>query len=575
MIFKKIQIFSLFSLLLFSFLVSQVNAEEKISDYYIDIEIREDGSISVVERITYDFGDEERRGIIRTIPDTYRANGAAGKIMIDFVSVTDPFGEPYRFVREDSGNQAKIKIGDPDITFTGEKVYRIEYEVEHAVGFFGDFDEVYWNALGGLWNVPIEQVSVGVTLPDEGTFLRAKNFCGVSGSKNSCGEARVRDQRVTFDPPSRFQNQYQEGFTIAVQFEKGFVKEPGINQKIVAFVKRYWPGIIPFYLVFFFGRKRIEIIKRRQKFFRENPLGVEYDEGDYTVYQASYLHDYGVERSDFGAFAVWLAVHGYLTIREEDEGVYSFIPTEDKRKLNELSADDQKVIQLLHRASPIGKGSLIHDFKNAELFEENGEKITRTMKILGDRKYLEGVHSSQLTSRWVLVFLCFFASVNPGVFIWVLLGEEAGIIFSGTCILYGIFNLIVSRYPNFTEEGLRAERYIKGLERYIKKAEKDRMNTLNERARTPELYEKLLPYAMIFGLEDKWSEQFSDLINFNPDWYQGRSQGISFSPQTFASNMSSMSKQLQTATRPAGSSSSGFSGGSSGGGGGGGGGGSW
>jgi len=83
------------------------------------------------------------------------------------------------------------------------------------------------------------------------------------------------------------------------------------------------------------------------------------------------------------------------------------------------------------------------------------------------------------------------------------------------------------------------------------------------------LYEKLLPYAMLFGVEKAWIKEFAGLYDAQPDWYSGSG---AFNAGYFAGSLSSFSAASNAGfTAP--SSSGG--GGSAGGGGGGGGGGGW
>ena len=64
---------------------------------------------------------------------------------------------------------------------------------------------------------------------------------------------------------------------------------------------------------------------------------------------------------------------------------------------------------------------------------------------------------------------------------------------------------------------------------------------------TPELFEKYLPYAMIFGIEKKWSKNFESLIHSNPTWYHssgfvagsGMATAQSFSVSGFSTSFSS------------------------------------
>jgi uncharacterized membrane protein len=106
---------------------------------------------------------------------------------------------------------------------------------------------------------------------------------------------------------------------------------------------------------------------------------------------------------------------------------------------------------------------------------------------------------------------------------------------------------------------------------------------LNPPERTPELFERYLPYALALDLEQKWSEQFSDVLSsarlgeaaYSAAWFSG----TSFSDLTagdFASSIGdSFSGAISSSSAAPGSGSGGGGGGSSGGGGGGGGGGGW
>jgi uncharacterized membrane protein len=92
-------------------------------------------------------------------------------------------------------------------------------------------------------------------------------------------------------------------------------------------------------------------------------------------------------------------------------------------------------------------------------------------------------------------------------------------------------------------------------------------------------FEKLLPYAVAFGVEKVWAGRFKDIKLHNPDWYQSY-DNRAFTTAYFLGSMNSSFSNFRTSATPTRSSSgfsSGFSsgGGFSGGGGGGGGGGSW
>jgi hypothetical protein len=123
---------------------------------------------------------------------------------------------------------------------------------------------------------------------------------------------------------------------------------------------------------------------------------------------------------------------------------------------------------------------------------------------------------------------------------------------------------------------------IEGFKLYLSVAEQERLSILNPPDRTPELFEKYLPYALALDVENEWSEQFADVLaaaaaggGYQPAWYSGTSWSR-MGASTLASNLgSSFAGAISSASSPPGSSSGSGGGGSSGGGGGGGGGGGW
>ena len=97
---------------------------------------------------------------------------------------------------------------------------------------------------------------------------------------------------------------------------------------------------------------------------------------------------------------------------------------------------------------------------------------------------------------------------------------------------------------------------------------------------TPEIFEKLLPYAVVLGAEDVWGDKFQSLMDksiinqsYQPTWYTGHVGNFSSFNHTLNSSLSNSLNK--SATPPSSSGSGSGGGGFSGGGGGGGGGGGW
>ena len=124
--------------------------------------------------------------------------------------------------------------------------------------------------------------------------------------------------------------------------------------------------------------------------------------------------------------------------------------------------------------------------------------------------------------------------------------------------------------PRKTLLGAQTAKQAQGLKNFLTSQERQ----LNFQGEKQMLFEKLLPYAMAFGVEKQWAKRFADFDLKNPDWYEETSS-THFNTIIFANSLSNSYSNFAVSSTPPSSSGSGFSGGSSGGGGGGGGGGSW
>jgi uncharacterized membrane protein YgcG len=177
--------------------------------------------------------------------------------------------------------------------------------------------------------------------------------------------------------------------------------------------------------------------------------------------------------------------------------------------------------------------------------------------------------------RWALITLILAVlTLSP----WLLIASIAAL----------ICGLILKPLTN---KGLALSRYLKGLELYIKTAETERLRMLqspegatkvrapidtNDKRQLIKLYERVLPYAILFGQEKEWNKrlgQYYESANESPSWYAGNN--AVFNAAVFSTAISSFNTAASYSDPSSSSSGGSGGGGSSGGGGGGGGGGGW
>ena len=197
------------------------SAQEVIHDYTVEIRVLSDGDVRIRETIEYDFGTSRHHGIFRTIPSRYHRDSVYDRVYrIEDVSVTAS-GAPSNTEVSQEGSSTVIRIGDPDVEISGRHTYTIAYRVAGALNAFTDHDELYWNAIGDEWKVPIERAEVTVHAPTD--IRRVTCFQGYTGSTEPC-TAEQKGPTATLSAGRALQA--YEGLSIVVAIPKGAVPEP-------------------------------------------------------------------------------------------------------------------------------------------------------------------------------------------------------------------------------------------------------------------------------------------------------------------------------------------------------------
>jgi uncharacterized membrane protein len=593
-------------------------ATEMISDFSVQIKINNDSSLDVSELISYDFGEEEKHGIIREIPYKYKNEHGKRKLDITPEGVYANGQEADHSVSKE-GDSILIKIGDRKKTVSGKQEYEIRYKVEGAINFFEEHDELYWNITGHKWEADIMQSKAEITLPAPvlQRELKTECFAGEPGSKDKCVSKRYifsgRDMvdKIVFADDKLTPG---KGATLVVGLPKGMLEKPSVFSGLSGFgnlvVLMIPLLVLAAMLYLWYTRGRDPIGRRVIVAEFSPPKGM----GPAAV---GTLVDEKTHRKDISAEMINLAINGYIKIsRLKDKGVIikktDFLLEKLKDSDGLENQYEKMILDLLFKKSVKIKN--VGDF--FKLLSEKGkipEDEKTGWKKLSDF-YLAafGVPPEQaVNSREViklsglendfytevkkitdeiykdLTFKGYFKS-HPGKTAAVYISIGAVILVAGffagpllgplglpALMISGVIIMIFGKFmPAKTEKGVKAKEHILGLKRYLSVAEKDRLKFHNSPSKDPKVFEKLLPYAIVLGVEKEWARQFEGIYDAQPAWY-GDSQGARFSSLLLISNLSSFKTAANSIYAAAPSGKSGFSGGASGGGFGGGGGRSW
>ena len=550
----------------------KISRAESISIFNSAVTINQDSSINVLETIVYDFGETPHHGIYRDIPYHYQNQSGNYNLGIAVKSVTDENNNPYIYTVSKTSGNVEIKIGDPAYTIIGTHTYILNYTVKGAINYFSDHDELYWNTTGNDWQVPMAGIQQVVNLPQAVAMndLKATCYAGVVGATTPCAgfNANTQGTQTYFT-----QNNLAPGqeLTIVVGFPKGLVHQPTLWEKILQAVKDNIILLLP--IVVFIG---MWLLRRKygSDAGKTSTIVAQYEApADLTPTESGALLDESANNKDISAEIINLAVKGYLKITKLQSKVLLFNVTDYQLDLlkpadDELSAFEKQVVQSLFGGLSIVK---LSDLKNR--FYRDIPTIQKlVLGTLTEKEYLKKNPSNTKGLFTFLGALVIFAGFFLGKF---------GGYYILSMLVSGIIILTFSRLMSFrTAKGVEAKQYILGLKLYLSVAEKDRLKFTDAPDKTPERFEKLLPYAMVLGVEQDWAKQFEGIYNVPPRWYSdpmgGPFNSLVFAHSLHEFNNSAGTTMTSSPRGGAGSGSSGFGGGGfSGGGFGGGGGGSW
>jgi uncharacterized membrane protein YgcG len=518
-------------------------------------------------------GNQIRRGIYRDFPTAYKdSHGNHYRVTFDVLDVMRNNANEA-FHTENLSNGVRVYMGSANQMLPpGVHEYRLRYHTTRQLGFFKDFDELYWNVNGSDWAFAIDRASALIELPEAVNpgDLRMDFYTGRQGSTEKNADfSIINSRKVEFQTTRRLGP--HEGLTVALGWPKGIVVEPTSGERFGYFLDDNGAALVlilgillplGWYLWAWnrFGRDpRKGIIIPLFK----PPKGL-------TPAGCSYIRKMSFNRQAFAAAVISLGVKGYLKIQESSD---TFTLHRQDTPANPVASKGELGVM-----DALFEGGVIQQI---ELDQENHKAFIKARSAL--KKALKAEHLERvfnLNSVYALPAIgltiaaaAIAASMDGGPLIWV-----SYVVLSITLHLVFLFLL---RAP--TPAGRLVMDEIEGFRMYLDTAEQFRLDRMRSPELTPEAFEMFLPYAFALGVENNWCDRFASEFpedidagkSYQPHWYAGRNRGLAGLHHLGNDFSSSFSSAISSASSPPGSSSGSSGGGSSGGGGGGGGGGGW
>ncbi|MCC2315125.1 DUF2207 domain-containing protein [Cellulomonas xiejunii] len=592
---------------------ADLTSGREITRYDVTADAAPDGTVDVVIDFDFDFGDDPGHGPYLTFPTRVSYDDEKDRFF-DFgdVRVTSSTGAPADLHREDETSAVVLRIGDEDVDdVSGVQTYRVEMTVDgwiNPANAQHSGDELYWNVIGPGWEVPLSDLSVTVTGP--APVQGAACFVGPERSTTPCDDATTTGTSATFT---------QGVVTVGDQFTT-VTGWPGGTFPGVQPILRDKPdpvlplrpltvgGGVAAAVVLLGGGLAIGRVRRtgRDRAYLGLTPGLRPADGfqpatGYRDHRAPVavqfqppegarpgeigtLVDEKADPVDVTATIIDLAVRGWLRIEE--------VPRTNPRK----KPKDWTLVRL----RPGTEGLLPFEaWLLSDLFEKSDEvrlselkatfasSLAKVQSMLYDHVTSVGwfrANPKSVRTTWIVVGILLASAGLFGALVATAIQVVPGLALVGIALLIvGVLVLVLSgSAPARTPDGTAVLAQALGFRRYLATAEADQIRFEEGQ----DVFSRYLPYAIVFGLADRWSRVFAELAAQGvavaaPIWYVGAYPpgADGFWGAGFVGALDrfeSITTAAISAPTPGSSGDSGFSGGGfSGGGVGGGGGGGW
>jgi len=559
-----------------SSVASAQDSSIRVRSFDAVLTVHADGSLDVTEELTVRLAGESNE-IVRDL--SLRADGAREspkKLDVTILAVTDEDGEPFHVEEEsrDSGWTRRLRIRVPGDGRIDRQII-IQYRVANAIDFVdagnrsGALDELRWNVTGSGWDIAIDTVRARVVLPGGAKPTRAAVHTEPRGSAAAEATTVTSGNEVSFALPRGLSP--HQAMTIAVGWPSGFIHPPRTSSlwDRIAVVLLWWPLLIPvivFMVAFRAWDRTGRDPKAKSQVVRYEPV-----DGSSPAGLAKLVDDRRAPHTRIiAATLVDLAIRGYLRIQETTPSILVAL-TKDVGAIarSVLRGESGTTDYIIHfvRKRPEWKGLMWHEVRLLEALISAAPGDGETKR--------DSVRVSMLTNNFYVSVPEIFAAVefelvakgyyrkSPGsvklkwlayaslpyfagwlldslldrgfatVFDEVLpergpLSHDAlmiGIILSTLILVF--FAAIM---PSRTVVGARAREAGLGFKEFLSRVEP---------ITSVEMFERYLPYAIAFGVENNWARAFEGIYVTPPDWYTGPTG--EFSATAFGHRISDLS----------------------------------
>ena len=519
-----------------------------IQNLDVVMNVEDDATLSVQETINVVF-DTRKRGIIREIPYDFEVpGGSRRRTKITDIEVSADYSSSPGMLVKRKGRNITIRIGEPDVLLNPDQtyVYQIRYKIRNAINWRGENEEwepwaeIYWNATGHEWTASIMRSSVTVNFPEtaDTNVLRASVYPGRFGSRevvSLVGGGNITEGPTHIELGSStlrvdYSEQFRpgEGLTFMLGVPTSSIPLPPLGRRIGNWVGDHTGYLLPAFVLF--GLFIVWVFVGRDP--KAGPIEPSFEiPNELGPAECGYLLDNRIDTRDIAAILISLMNKGHLQLEvasntgEVDILSSAFVST-NKRNKNGLSGAESIVLGALENGS--STVDQVAGYLRPKMHAVVAA-LESDLKING--YYRTSPSQSQGFAVWTAIGVAGVTFLVGLVLAFNFFDWASYLIGGALCVPVVLF--FRHLMPQRTVEGAYLHRRIAGLH----KALRDRNGFLEWHGSTggnQEIFEKLLPYMVAFGILRPWSKRAGALFKRPPSWLRSNMTDDSqFDPHGF------------------------------------------
>ena len=580
--FKKQKLNNIFSIIFVFFTLFFLNTKsliaEKITNYEVTVQINKNGTLTVNEVIDYDFDGAAKHGIYRDIPLRSKKNGVdIYKSYIKMNSIKrNGISEKYSTQLFDEGIRYKVGSANKFVE-KGINKYEFNYVIYNAVFEKNGIYQVYFNAIGQFWKVPIEKAIVNIKFGNgkpvtENEISKLDIFTGEYGQSGKDYIENLNNGTIEIKTNKVLQSYNGLSFRLNLKTDN---ISPTFLDKLQTLYYAHpllaaGPVIIIFLVIYGFmtwyifgrdvGKKAIVPEFNIPK--------------DISAMYAAYIKGVREPKEILTIGVLSLLSKGYVEADDKkgDGKNVKYTLSDSKRSKPELAEEEKIVFNALSNTGNIFKNERsLYNASNKilKLFEnEYKRKVYRDNSIFNvvfiigivivfiistnANSGTEGLADNNFEVAYLVMVGCVFGIIlnraflvlkniygNDSTFLkvvkWLVVlfmsaiyGVLNFIVIGIIMAMYTIYSKVIGRY---TAEGMRKKEYLDGMKMYIKTAEANQIMKFNDVDELVTYFKGILPYAVALGVKNeaiKLMKNTIKLYNFDESTYSYIKRGVHF-----------------------------------------------